>query len=599
MPPAPVHKHSEPPARKDKVGGAGRSDPPLQPEPRPLSVQGLPKRELGSRPDATTTRQVGTGTSRHPLRHPRSVTSTRRAVHLGPSRLGGSSEDHPGPGWCGNPELSASPGKFARVTSSNTPRFTFADLFAGIGGFHAALHAAGGEGWFASEIDSLATRVYEQNWSLKPHGDIVKLTEPDVRVPPTDVLAGGFPCQPFSKSGFQRGMDEVRGTLFFNICRVLQEHRPPVILLENVRNLAGPRQRETWLTIVETLRDLGYRVPSEPAVMSPHLLPPWLGGRPQVRERVFILGTYVGPHLSRTPEALAVQPIAVNKPVDGWDPHKWDLDEHLLQPDAEIEEPERYRLNDAEVLAIDLWDEFVRTIPMATLPGFPVWADEFREVPRIDASTPPWKATFLHRNSELYLAHQDRIDAWRCGTSPETATRLLALTPSRRKLEWQAGQPVGQDRSLWDTVMHFRPSGIRAKRPSYLPALVAITQTSIIGKRRRRITPLEAARLQGLPDWFEFRWPGGEKNPEGMRQPDPATYKQLGNGVNAGAAYWVFREHVRRDADLIRRVAPHLVDAVLAAPANLDENLVEKPVRKPRVLDGTAIDLNDLDGARA
>ena len=76
--------------------------------------------------------------------------------------------------------------------------------------------------------------------------------------------------------------------------------------------------------------------------------------------------------------------------------------------------------------------------------------------------------------------------------------------------------------------MHLRPSGLRVKRATYVPALVAITQTSILGDRQRRISPREAARLQGLPEWFDF----GD-------QPDAATYKQMGNGVNVGAAYHV------------------------------------------------------------
>ena len=170
--------------------------------------------------------------------------------------------------------------------SSNTA-FTFSDLFAGIGGFHAALHAAGGEWRFASEIDQDAARVYDHNW-LRPmreagvtlpgdlpiavSGDIVPLTDPTVQVPKTDVLAAGFPCQPFSKSGFQRGMDETRGTLFWNIAKILEdpERRPSVVLLENVRNLAGPRHRDTtFKTIVRTLRELGYRTASQPAVFSP------------------------------------------------------------------------------------------------------------------------------------------------------------------------------------------------------------------------------------------------------------------------------------------------------------------------------------------
>ena len=103
--------------------------------------------------------------------------------------------------------------------------------------------------------------------------------------------------------------------------------------------------------------------------------------------------------------------------------------------------------------------------------------------------------------------------------------------------------------------MHFRPSGIRAKKPTYVPALVAITQTSIVGKLGRRLTPREAARLQGLPEWFDF----GD-------QGDPASYKQMGNGVNVGAAYYIFRRHILRDIANVRKLSPKLAAAVSSAP---------------------------------
>lgn len=110
--------------------------------------------------------------------------------------------------------------------------------------------------------------------------------------------------------------------------------------------------------------------------------------------------------------------------------------------------------------------------------------------------------------------------------------------------------------------MHLRPSGIRAKAPTYLPALVAITQTSIIGPRKRRLSPREAARLQGLPEWFNF----GD-------QTASATYRQLGNGVSIGAVWHALRSHVARDEEILKVTSPSLVRSVLDAPDSPDEIL--------------------------
>ena len=134
---------------------------------------------------------------------------------------------------------------------------------------------------------------------------------------------------------------------------------------------------------------------------------------------------------------------------------------------------------------------------------------------------------------------------------------LDSFPPSRRKLEWQAQDAI----NLWDTVMHFRPSGIRAKKATYLPALVAITQTSIIGRQKRRITVREAARLQGFPEWFDF-----------LDQKPSQSYKQLGNAVNVGAVFNVMRAQVIRDLDLLKD-KPKIVRAILGAPANPDHVL--------------------------
>ena len=153
---------------------------------------------------------------------------------------------------------------------------------------------------------------------------------------------------------------------------------------------------------------------------------------------------------------------------------------------------------------IAVWDDLVQRMWAATgtrLPGFPLWADEWRWSRRSirdlkHAAHPKWKSDILEKNAQFYDDHRDVIDDWFNANKD-----FRNFPPSRRKLEWQA-----QDAdSLWDTVLHFRPSGIRAKAPTYLPALVAITQTSVVGgRRRRRLTPHEAARLQGLPRSFSF-----------------------------------------------------------------------------------------------
>jgi DNA (cytosine-5)-methyltransferase 1 len=442
----------------------------------------------------------------------------------------------------------------AHVGSQKKPAFRFIDLFAGIGGFHAALSAMGGECVYAVEIDPAAAAVYERNWGLNPLGDVTAdADEKSMNVPAHDVLVAGFPCQPFSKSGAQRGMDETRGTLYWNILKIIQAHHPKVVLLENVRNLAGPRHMHEWQVIIETLRAEGYRVSETPAIFSPHLLPPDRGGRPQVRERVFIGATYVGKDADLGD--LEAEPLFVNGPINGWDPKTWHLESDLpLDADHHTA---GCQLSETEMLWINAWNDFVVQMweerEGRRLPGFPLWADEWvltrnLEIPE---GTPSWKADHLRKNAEFYTAHRKLIDRW----TKKWGVYSDKFPASRRKLEWQA-----QDTPrLWDTVMHFRPSGIRAKAPTYLPALVAITQTSIIGSRERRLSPREAARLQGLPDWFDF----GPQSPA-------ATYRQLGNGVSVGAVWFAIKSLANRDEEFLKRSSRRLLDAILTAPNGPD-----------------------------
>jgi DNA (cytosine-5)-methyltransferase 1 len=188
---------------------------------------------------------------------------------------------------------------------------------------------------------------------------------------------------------------------------------------------------------------------------------------------------------------------------------------------------------------------------VSKLPGFPIWADDWVHIDKLEipVGAPKWKSDFLTKNALFYTEHKKILDAWL-----KRWNKLKDFPPSRRKFEWQAQDAA----TLWETIMHFRPSGIRAKKATYVPALVAITQTTIVGKQKRRISVREGARLQGLPDWYDF-----------VDQPNSASYKQLGNGVNVGAVYNVIRAQVIRDLDLLGEKS-NLVRAILGAPASPD-----------------------------
>lgn len=156
----------------------------------------------------------------------------------------------------------------------------FIDLFAGIGGFHYALSEYGHEAVFASEWDKDAAEVYENNHNLKPSGDITQIKPEDI--PAHDIIAGGFPCQAFSISGSRNGFADPRGTLFFDIARIAEYHRPKILFLENVRNFASHDSGNTLKTVVAVLEKLNYTVSTQLYNASDF-------GLPQNRQRFFIV----------------------------------------------------------------------------------------------------------------------------------------------------------------------------------------------------------------------------------------------------------------------------------------------------------------------
>ena len=160
-------------------------------------------------------------------------------------------------------------------------RLTFADMFCGIGGFHAAAAQLGMSCVFACDIDREARRAYEYNFGVEPLCDITAIAPEGI--PDHDLLMAGFPCQPFSIIGDMRGFEDTRGTLFFDLASVIAVKRPPALLLENVRQLSTHDRGRTLSRILEVLRDLGYGVEWK-------VLNALDFGLAQKRERTFIVG---------------------------------------------------------------------------------------------------------------------------------------------------------------------------------------------------------------------------------------------------------------------------------------------------------------------
>ncbi len=367
--------------------------------------------------------------------------------------------------------------------------FKYIDLFSGIGGFHQAMQNLGGECVLASEIDEYAINVYKKNYGIDSAHDINEIQNDEI--PDHDVLCAGFPCQAFSKAGKQMGFsDPTKGTLFFQIKRILLAKQPKYILLENVRNLLSHDHHNTWHVIEDELDKAGYNIKA--IVMSPHQL-----GIPQLRERVYILGIRKDVYSDEL-----IFDIPDKKDKSSLNAYEAGIfDENV---------DEKYNISPQEERVLECWDEFYHGIKMKVI-GFPVWSFEFGADYPLD-DYPDWKAEFCLKNRKLYKDNKAFIDKWL-----KKWNNLEEFTPTNRKFEWQAGTSIS---SIWDGYIQFRPSGIRVKRPDAFPALVALVQIPIIGKYKRRLTPSEAARLQSFPESFI---------PDDN---DFQAYKQFGNAVN-------------------------------------------------------------------
>ncbi len=440
----------------------------------------------------------------------------------------------------------------------------FIDLFAGIGGFH---HAAlkvfpDAECVMAVEWDKDCQKVYSTMFpETDLRGDIREVlyvtkgdkqreaTAAEIRnenlVPEHDILFAGFPCQPFSKGGAQKGMSEqTQGTLFHEIMRIIEARRPRLVILENVANLVGHDEGRTWDTIIKALRGASYNVDKEPLVLSPHEVKKARGGAPQNRPRVYIVAVDAKKGLKVPDNSNLLDPSdwrTESSPA-------WDIETIFKGSD-----PEETELDEKELRWLEAWDDFVKKVPADDLPGFPIWADAWygrmRKPGRVEGSTstlrakrnedehddPEWWTDFVAKNKRFYKEHAGLLDKW------FDKWKVADFPESRRKLEWQARRhhPTRTGRTLRDCLIQLRPSGIRVKPPTYAPALVAMAQTPVVGlgETWRRIGPAEAGVLQGFTNYRPWKK---------VMRGDPtfragAAYKQFGNAVNIGVAALVLK----------------------------------------------------------
>tara|TARA_X000000368_G_C23036276_1_gene714720 strand:+ start:204 stop:1388 length:1185 start_codon:yes stop_codon:yes gene_type:complete len=374
--------------------------------------------------------------------------------------------------------------------SVNEKELKYIDLCCGIGGFHQALSNIGMRCVLASDIDEACRKNYELNYKLKPEGDLTKI---DVeKIPGFDILCAGFPCQPFSKAGDQKGFDDNRGNIFFEICKIIEYHKPKYLILENVRNFASHDKGHTWDVIRRKIDELNYYTYENPVILNTLYF-----GIPQSRERVVILCKRkdLG-ELEKLPKIS-----------------KENIKETHLKSILEKNADKKYNINGKMKVTEEVWNEFLNICNnnKIDIPRFPIWTDWWDKDKNEDIVMYKKYTNWIDKNQEFYVKNKKLFETWL-----EVSREKKLWKGAVRKMEWQTGENnLNMKQVLWSA----RGSGVRIKKCNYSPTLVAMaSMIPIYGPESRFLTKRECARLQSFPDDYII----DNKN----------AYKQFGNAVN-------------------------------------------------------------------
>ena len=374
----------------------------------------------------------------------------------------------------------------------------FIDLFCGIGGFHQALNKLGAKCVLACDIDKDCRVVYKDNYGIEPVNNVKEIDEN--KLEDFDIICGGFPCQAFSNGGKKKCFEDERGLLFDEIIRIAKVKKPKFMFLENVKHILKVSNGEVIEYIKKKIDSIGYHL--QIFNISPHNF-----GIPQQRERVYFVcirnDIYNGEDI--------VLPI-----------YKGKLDfEKFLDKKEDIDK--KYFIKDDVLNVLEAWDKMVKqfTVGEKISPTI-MMNDAFKIYTQTEFnSLPDWKRDYITKNKPLIQKYRKQFEEWY-----KIHSELLQKREIYGKLEWQTGL-IKENDSIFNHFIQIRQSGIRVKKGSYFPTLVAISQIPIYGKEKRYITPRECARLQSFPESFK------------LPIDDKKSYKQLGNSVNVDNVYTV------------------------------------------------------------